>query len=119
MRFPVTRLRPSMGTSDSKTTMGSPWVPLWIPGSPRVAAASSREMLPCHTRAPDVVKMTRSARMSPISCRRAPVPIANMETNTPTAQVTPMMIVRMGAFRCVVPDRFTSSMPRNCRIKFI
>jgi hypothetical protein len=54
-----------------------------------------------------------------ISCRRAPVPIASMETNTPTAQATPMMIVRTGAVRCLTPDRFMSNMLKNCRVKFM
>src|ERR1700733_4962769 len=115
IRLPSPRRRPSTGTSVSGTTMGSPPEPLRIPGSSRTAAASSLEMSLCHTRAPDVIRTTRSARTLPISCRRAPVPMASMETSTPTAQVTPMMMVNTDAMRSRTPDRFTSSMARDCR----
>ena len=87
--------------------------------SPMTAAASSLEMSLCHTRPPEVISTTRSARTLPISCRRAPVPMASMETSTPTAQVTPMMMVNTDAMRSRTPERFTSSMAKLCLAKFI
>jgi hypothetical protein len=45
--------------------------------------------------------------------------MASIETNAPTAQVTPMRIVRADDGRAATPERPTRSKARDCRMKFM
>ena len=45
--------------------------------------------------------------------------ISVIDISTPTVQVTPMMMVSTDPARCVIPERFTCRIPKNCRMKFI
>src|SRR6185436_1128349 len=119
MRLPVARRCPSMGTIAWKTTIGWPFASLRTPGSPRMTAASCLLILPWPCTVPRVVRTTPSGRTLAACCSRAPVPMASIETNTPTAQVTPITIVSAEPIRCAMPARLTNSRAESWRRNLI
>src|SRR5256886_2706894 len=68
---------------------------------------------------PRLTTTATSSRSSPSACRCAPVPMASIETNTPTAQVTPIRIVSTAPLRAARPPRLSRSRAVDCRRKFM
>ena len=119
MRLPVTRPRPSMGAIAWKTTIGSPFASLRTRGKPRTTAASCLVILPWPMpRAPGRQDDAVRANVGQLLFA-GPGAHCKIETNVPTAQVTPTTIVSAEPIRCVTPDRLTRRMARSCRTNFI
>src|SRR3977135_997504 len=98
---------------------GLPSLPREMAGRSATVVAGSLETLLSRSLLPPLTTTATSSRTSPSACRCAPVPMASIETNTPTAQVTPTRIVSTAPLRAARPPRLSRSRAVDWRMKFM
>src|SRR5437763_1052183 len=98
---------------------GLPSLPKAMPGRSATVVVCSLETLLARPPLTRLTTTATSSRTSPSACRCAPVPMASIETNTPTAQVTPTRIVSTAPLRAARPPRWSRSRAVDWRRKFM